>query len=365
MIFFTHMLLAVTLIAVEQYLVVIHNKMTSKKSLLLSAAVAALCCCYSVNAFSASRRPTAAHHYCCRSKKARQQQTRLFISSSTATTSPSPVELEADIIINSSSSNDAVTTIPSHQQDIATTSASTSTTTTDDQLVPSTWSQALQHFFLKDIGPPLVLLTISGFIYTRLQLLSTAPFSITELAIFASSIVLWWVQEYFFHRVLLHSPFNWIGKSIHASHHEKTYFHISIDPPALLLGWLFTAHFLIKAAILPSPHQYHLCLIATIGYSLAGLIYEWSHYIVHTKVKPHVIPKTSPSYQNLSWVQRTIIQPIMISYAKMRDNHIRHHLIDDSYWYAFSFVEMDDLFGTNPNVKDVKREVRRRREGFQ
>ena len=350
--------------------VVMHNKMTSKKSLLLSAAVAALCC-YSVDAFSASsRRPTATHHSSsssCRSK-ARQQQTRLFqetISSSTATSSPSPVELEADIIINSSSrsSNDAVTTIPSHQQDdIAT--ASTSTTTTD-QLVPSTWSQALHHFFLKDIGPPLVLLTISGFIYTRLQLLSTTPFSITELAIFASSIVLWWVQEYFFHRVLLHSPFNWIGKSIHASHHDKTYFHISIDPPALLLGWLFTAHFLIKAAILPSPQQYHLCLIATIGYSLAGLIYEWSHYIVHTKVKPNIIPKTSPSYQNLSWVQRTIIQPIMRSYAKMRDNHIRHHLIDDQYWYAFSFVEMDDLFGTNPNVGDVKREVRRRREGFQ
>ena len=168
---------------------------------------------------------------------------------------------------------------PSH----ATRTNTATTQTTTDQIVPSTLSQALHHFFLKDIGPSLVLLTISGFIYARFQLSSSTPFSITELSIFSSSILLWWVQEYFIHRVLLHSPLDWIGKSIHTSHHDKYYFHISIDPPALLLGWLFTAHFLIKALI----QQYHFCLSATIGYSLAGLAYEWSHYIVHTKVKPH------------------------------------------------------------------------------
>ena len=338
--------------------------MTSNKSLLLLAAAAAALVYYSVDAFSASKGVTTTHYYC---KSKAQRQTRLFqetiISSNTATSSSFPIShdelLEADILINSSSSNDALTRIPSHQEDIAT----TTTTTTDDQLVPSTWNQALHHFFLKDIGPPLVLLTISGFIYTRFQLLSTTPFSITELAIFSSSILLWWGQEYVFHRVLLHSPFKWIGKSIHAAHHDKNYFHISIDPPALLLGWLFTAHFLIKALLL--PQYYHFCLTATIGYSLAGLVYEWSHYIVHTKVKPHIIPRSSPSYQQLSLVERTILQPIMRGYAKMRDNHIRHHLIDDRYWYAFSVVEMDDLFGTNPNVRDVKREIRRSREGFQ
>ena len=61
----------------------------------------------------------------------------------------------------------------------------------------------------------------------------------------------------------------------------------------------------------------------------------------------------------------TIIQPILRAYAKVRDNHIRHHLINDGYWYAFSVVEMDDLFGSNPNVRDVKRGVRNRVEkGF-
>jgi hypothetical protein len=247
---------------------------------------------------------------------------------------------------------------PSHQEEDIEVSNTTTTQvklkTTSDQVVPSTWSEALHHFFLKEVGPPLVLLTISGFIYARFQLSSTTPLSITELSVFLSSLLFWSVQEYFIHRVLLHSPVQWIGKSIHAEHHDRYYFHISVDPPALLLGWLFTAHFLIKA-LLP---QYHFCLSATIGYSLAGLAYEWSHYIVHSKVKPHIVPINSPSYQQLSFVERTFIQPIMRAYGKMRDNHTRHHLISDGYWYAFSVVEMDDLFGTNPNVKDAKRRTR-------
>jgi hypothetical protein len=255
---------------------------------------------------------------------------------------------------------------------IAATTTTTAATTTE--LVPTTWSQALQRFFLGDIGPPLVVLTISGFIFTRYQLLSTIPFSITELAMFTLSIITWWVQEYIFHRYLLHSPFNWIGKSIHGTHHDKDYFHISIDPPALLLGWIFAAHFIISI-LLP---QRNLCLSATIGYSLAGLVYEWSHYIVHTKVKPRIISSSPTEEQQQkqqpqqSLLERMVIQPLMKGYAKMRDNHIRHHRIDSRYWYAFSVTEMDDIFGTNPNVRDVKRKVMKEErqkqqetEGFQ
>ena len=51
---------------------------------------------------------------------------------------------------------------------------------------------------------------------------------------------------------------------------------------------------------------------------------------------------------------------------------MQHHLIDSRYWYSFSVTEMDDLFGTNPNVRDVKRKVMKEErlkqqeaEGFQ
>ncbi len=275
-------------------------------------------------------------------------------------------------------SSAVITTLSSlkQQEEKSDAIAATTTTTaaaTTTELVPTTWSQAIQRFFLGDIGPPLVVLTISGFIYTRYQLLSTIPFSITELAVFTLSIMTWWVQEYIFHRYLLHSPFNWIGKSIHGTHHDKEYFHISIDPPALLLGWLFAAHFIISI-FLP---QRNLCLSATIGYSLAGLVYEWSHYIVHTKVKPRIISSSPTEEQQKqqpqqSLLERMVIQPLMKGYAKMRDNHIRHHRIDSRYWYSFSVTEMDDLFCTNPNVREVKRKVveeqrqkQQETEGFQ
>lgn len=222
------------------------------------------------------------------------------------------------------------------------------------ETVPSTWSQALHRFFIGDIGPPLVLLTISGFIYTRLHLVSI-PFSIAEGTVFASMIVFWWIQEYFFHRVLLHSPFNWMGKSIHQTHHDKNYFHVSIDPPELLLGWLFAAHLMMKM-VLP----WHLCLSATIGYALAGLVYEWSHYIVHTKVKPPSLPTdVSPTNKSNIALSPSVVKSAVISamsglFSQMRDNHVRHHLVDDQYWYAFSVPAMDDLFDTNPDVKDVR-----------
>ncbi len=211
----------------------------------------------------------------------------------------------------------------------------------EDESVPSTWSHAFHRFFIREPGPPLVLLSISGFIFARIQ--SSLPYSTAELSIFASSIIVWWIQEYFFHRILLHSPCQWLGKSIHQTHHGKNYFHVSIDPPELLLGWLLCAHLILKS-VLP----WHYCLSATIGYALAGLVYEWSHYIVHTKVRP---PPTGTDRTTSFFLSETFSR----LFSQMRDNHMRHHLVDDRYWYSFSIPAMDDLFDTNPNVKEVRR----------
>jgi len=315
----------------------------SPKNSSLSAIAAALLCSTScqcqygfigtVNAFTRSSLP---HHYyslrnnlsCCR-----RDNTILFQGQSNIIT-PRP-------ILDATTENnyiDASLPIIVDKQNSCETTSTTEVATiqrTNEETVPSTWSHALQRFFIREPGPPLVLLSISGFIYTRIQ--SSMPFSIAELSILASSIIVWWIQEYFFHRILLHSPFQWIGKSIHRTHHGKTYFHISIDPPELLLGWLFAAHFILKS-VLP----WHYCLSVTIGYALAGLVYEWSHYIVHTKVRP---PSSS------FFLSETFSR----LFSQMRDNHMRHHLVDDRYWYAFSVPAMDDLFETNPDVKEVRK----------
>jgi len=247
---------------------------------------------------------------------------------------------------------ESVTSIVSHVDDIemgsapTNGSASTKATTTqvssesNEENVPSTWSAALRRFFVGDIGPPMVVLAISGFVVARLRL--PVPFSIAELALFSCAIVFWWVQEYVLHRFLLHSLFDWLGKSIHHNHHTKNYFHVSIDPPELILGWLFAAHFFMRWTL-----PYHLCLIATVGYALAGLGYEWSHYIVHTKVKP---PSQLADAASSPVSSSAILSALSGLFLKMRDNHIRHHRIDDRYWYAFSVPAMDDYFYTNPNI---------------
>jgi hypothetical protein len=196
---------------------------------------------------------------------------------------------------------------------------------TNEEHVPTTMSVAIHRFFLgPDHGPVCVLGMLALLSAWRLAF----PVTLLDSVAFAGMAVFWWIQEYVFHGKLLHSCKEWMGKEIHAAHHAKPYFHISIDPAYLMVGWLVGAHMLLRLA-LPLP----FALSATLGYVSAGLFYEWAHYIVHTRVKP----------PNAFW-------------KRVRDNHIKHHLVDDRYWLSFTIPFVDDLFGTNPQVEDVKRE---------
>jgi hypothetical protein len=40
----------------------------------------------------------------------------------------------------------------------------------------------------------------------------------------------------------------------------------------------------------------------------------------------------------------------------MKDHHIRHHLISENNWLGFSVPQIDDLFGTNPDVKEFRKQ---------
>ena len=198
------------------------------------------------------------------------------------------------------------------------------------EAVPTNMRDAVRRFFFgKDIGPILVVGTISSFMQTRFAL--ATPLSVADLAVLATSIVFWWVQEHVLHQKALHSNVDWVGKRIHEAHHANNYHHVSIDSAELIIGWLLAVHLFLRA-VLP----FHLALSATIGYAMAGLFYEWAHYIVHTKVK-----RKRGSF-----------------WAKMRDNHMRHHRINEQYWLAFSIPFLDDLFGTNPDVKEARAEVK-------
>eukprot|EP00555_Chaetoceros_dichaeta_P014855 CAMPEP_0198253818 /NCGR_PEP_ID=MMETSP1447-20131203/4198_1 /TAXON_ID=420782 /ORGANISM="Chaetoceros dichaeta, Strain CCMP1751" /LENGTH=193 /DNA_ID=CAMNT_0043939639 /DNA_START=379 /DNA_END=960 /DNA_ORIENTATION=+ len=145
------------------------------------------------------------------------------------------------------------------------------------------------------------------------------------------SVLFWTFQEHFIHGRLLHSNMNWIGKDIHRTHHEEPYFHISIDPVELLVGWMGAAYLIFRMVVLPSSLP--LATSATIGYATAGMWYEWTHYLVHTKVRPKSKFAT-----------------------RVRDGHMKHHLVNEEYWLGFTVPFVDDLFGTNPSVREAREE---------
>jgi len=191
--------------------------------------------------------------------------------------------------------------------------------------VPRTMQAAASRFlFGPDHGPLSVIALLIGFAAWRQNL---AALGIVDFVVAGLAVVFWGIQEYFLHQKVLHSTFDWAGKEIHRGHHAKPYFHISIDPAGLMVGWLLISH-AIAQIFLPTPQA----ISATLGYSAAGLFYEWAHYIVHTKVRP----------PNDFW-------------RRVRDNHMRHHNVDDQFWFSFSIPALDDWFGTNPSVQEVRR----------
>lgn len=206
-----------------------------------------------------------------------------------------------------------------------------STTTTDtptilQEVIPKTMPDALHRFFLgPDKGPICVVGMLIFMTSWRLSLAALTPL---DAALFGGMALVWCIQEHVIHNKLLHSQYAWMGRDIHEAHHQKPYFNISIDPAWLMISWLSTAHVLFRM-VLPLSSS----LSATLGYASFGLLYEWSHYIVHTRVQP----------PNAFW-------------KTVRDNHIRHHLVDDRYWLSFTLPWVDNLFGTNPCVNDVKKE---------
>mmetsp|Transcript_21970 Transcript_21970/g.28870 ORF Transcript_21970/g.28870 Transcript_21970/m.28870 type:complete len:281 (+) Transcript_21970:127-969(+) len=194
-----------------------------------------------------------------------------------------------------------------------------------DSSVPSTMTEAVNRFFFgTENGPRIILVLITGMVTSRI---SVGSFTMIDTVLFLGTTVFWWFQEHFLHQKLLHSQTNWIGKEIHQSHHDNSYFSVSIDPAPLMVGWLLVAT-LVFRAILPEP----LSLTASIAYACAGMFYEWTHYFVHTRVKP----------PNEFW-------------KRVRDHHVRHHRVNSNFWFGFSLPMVDDFFGTNPPISKARR----------
>lgn len=80
----------------------------------------------------------------------------------------------------------------------------------------------------------------------------------------------WVIQEWAIHRYLLHGWTNWPGHEIHQGHHDLPFFHISIDPPVIVLAWGFVACGL-GWLLLPSPLSWTVLWVSTLSSLLALL----------------------------------------------------------------------------------------------
>ena len=72
-----------------------------------------------------------------------------------------------------------------------------------------------------------------------------------------------------------------------------------------------------------------LTFMSTIG--LIGLVYEWTHYLVHTDYRPK------------RWL-----------YRKLWTHHRLHHYKNENYWFAFTSTYPDLTFRTAPQPNEVE-----------
>lgn len=160
-----------------------------------------------------------------------------------------------------------------------------------------------------------------------------------DLVAAAAAIAVWPVQEWFLHKYLLHlKPTTIAGVRIdpsfaraHRKHHVDPR---QIDTTLLPLATIRGAGPLAAAGWLLAFGPSRAALTGMATYSTMALFYEWTHFIVHTNVKP------------------------LTAYGRrVRRNHRLHHYRHEGYWFGFTLPLVDRVFGTAPDPDRVEKSV--------
>ena len=208
------------------------------------------------------------------------------------------------------------------------------TTKTDARtaLETKTLVGAVQVFF-RFSTPQLLTVKVLVFFGVNLYL---GDFSIWDWVIATSILVYWPLQEWFLHAYLLHfKPIQILGFTfdpfagrLHRYHHRYPWILETIFLPTRVIAALIPIHILLWIIAMPSAS---LAASGIFLFTLATLVYEWTHYLTHTQYKP----KTS-------YVRRIF------------RNHRLHHFKNEKYWYSFTVPYVDVIFRTSPRVDQVE-----------
>jgi hypothetical protein len=172
----------------------------------------------------------------------------------------------------------------------------------------------------------LILLAARGFL---------GPLSGWDALVLLGIALYWPFQEWLLHATVLHlRPRDVLGVHVdpyfarrHRWHHrhpwvlEGTFLPLRVVVPLLPINvglwWL----------VMPTVG---LAATATLGMTLAALLYEWVHYLAHTPYRPRS-----------AYFRRVV------------HNHGLHHFRSERHWYAFSVPWIDQLLGTGPEASRV------------
>ncbi len=192
-----------------------------------------------------------------------------------------------------------------------------------------TLGEALRVFFSRP-GPRLIAKNAAVAWGVRAFLGPPAP---SELAICAG-VVLWWpFQEWLAHKYLLHlEPRDLFGKRFdplfsrkHRKHHANPRDIDLTLLPMHVLRAAMPANVALWALLFGARRQ---AVTGVAAYATMALVYEWTHFIVHTGVKP----KTA--------------------YGKrVRKNHRLHHYRNENFWFGFTAPIVDRVLGTDPDPR--------------
>ena len=203
--------------------------------------------------------------------------------------------------------------------------------------VPATMETALHRFFWGNENAPRFLVSalfVCGAVRMAMGMAGVWPVvGISDAFVGGAVVVFWAFQEWWLHKYLLHAPFKWMGTEIHVGHHQRAFYHVSIDSMSLVVPW-----FMVATGLLHVLFPAHLALTATTAYTGMGLFYEFTHYLAHTKA-----------------------QPKSLFLSNIKRHHMRHHLVDDRFWHTFSWTEIDSIMGTAPTGSELHKLAKERR----
>lgn len=190
---------------------------------------------------------------------------------------------------------------------------------------------ALRVFFSRP--GPRAIAKIAGATWGLRALLG--PPGVRDVVAAAAAVAVWPLQEWVLHKHVLHLDPRRLGgfdpsfARAHRTHHaDPRDIDTTLLPPPVIRAAGPGAALIWFLVFGPS----RAALTAMAAYSTMALFYEWTHFIVHTNVKP-----------------------VTRYGATVRRNHRLHHFRHEQYWFAFTLPLVDRWFGTDPDPDTIER----------